>query len=109
MVPCQAVAFARTIGDRSFHDIRIRSVVLDEIKVGSCEILERNTEITHDRHRLQKDFRQGYGGTNVEIDAATIQFLYDGGEQAKVTMRGLANACPVGIGMQMNDVGANRG
>src|SRR5438067_7321481 len=69
MVPDDRIATAGA-GGRTSHDVRLGTIVADEIEIHSREPGERNASIVRERDRLQKDLRQHDGRSAVQIDAA---------------------------------------
>src|SRR5262249_10917735 len=76
----------RAARHRTPHDVRHRSVMLDEVEIGGGETLKRMAEIANDGHSFQKDFRQSHRRTDVQVNAPAVQLFDQRGEEEKVAV-----------------------
>src|SRR4030095_14727095 len=82
--------------------------MLDKVEVGGSDWTQRHTEIPHDGHRLQKDFRQQHGGAPVQIYATRMHLFHQAAKKAEIVMRGGSERGSVSRGMHVRDVRADR-
>src|SRR5687767_2704435 len=94
-------------GDRALDDIGERAVVLNKIEVRRREVFQVIAEVADDGDGLEENLRQDDGGAEVEVDAAVIQLLDKGAEQAKILQRRLPQAGAVSVPVHVNNIGAD--
>src|SRR5215475_5800004 len=107
-MPCYAVAAPRAPGHWAPHDVRHRSVMLNEVEVGGGDILERMAEVADDGHGFQKGFRQSHRRTDVQVDAPAVQLFDQRGEEEKVAVSRGADSRAVRVRMNVDDVCSDR-
>src|SRR5262245_21195726 len=95
-------------GHRTPNDVRHRAIMLNEVEVGRCKILERMAEIADDGNGFQKDFRQSHRRTYVQVYAAAVQFFDYRGEEKEVAVSSAADGRAVRVRVNVNDVGPDR-
>src|ERR1700716_3369055 len=65
-------------------------------------------QVTHQRHALQKNFRQRDRRTHVEIDAAAVHSTHELSQQAKIRVRGCTEGSAIRTRMKVSDIAADR-
>ena len=75
---------------RTFHDVDLGPVMLEEIEIDRGEVGERMAEVADHGNSFQEYLGQHHGRANIEIDAAVVNVLHQRTEQAKIMVRGAA-------------------
>jgi len=106
-MPGDGIAASGSIRCRPPYDVDERSIRLDEIEIRSSDIVEFVSEISHEGHALQENFRQGNRRTNIQIDPAAIHPPHKLRQQPKISVRRCAQRCPIGFWMEVTNVATN--
>src|SRR5207244_13306414 len=104
-VRCRSAAGVRGRGWTLHYNLQ-RTVVLNKVEVRGGDGAERDAEIADDGNGFEKNFGKKDGGAPVEIDAAGMHLLDEGGEEAEVVVRGGGERGGVGGVVEVGEVGA---
>ena len=108
MMARDGIPATRTVRCRTPHDIRQRTVLLDEIKIRGRDIPYFMSEIVNDRNRLQKYFGQRHGRTIIKVNAAAIHFPNERTEKFEIRVRSSAGGSSVERWVKVPDVRSDR-
>ena len=89
-----------------FHHVFGGPIMALHVEVCRSEMVHGLAEIPRDGQRLEKNFRQDDGRTEIQEDAA-FQLRHHRRKFLKVQIAGFAQHGPVGGGVLMNDVGSD--
>ena len=92
---------------RPRDDVHARAVVADEVHVDGGETPHWPADVPRQVERLHEHLGQDHGRAQVEIDAA-VETADHAGEQTEVAQAARADGRAVGVGMHVDDVGADR-
>src|SRR5260370_40748971 len=81
-------------------------VVLYEVEIRRCEFFQAVPKISHHGDGLQEYFGQDDRGSNIQVNASTIEFSSHTTEEAKITVAGLAGVASRCLQMSVADIGA---
>src|SRR2546425_4892822 len=90
----------------SFQYILCRPVVLYEVEIRRCEFFQAVPKISHHGDGLQEDFGQDDRGSDIQVNASTIELSSHTTEEAKITVAGIAGGASGCLRMSVDDVGA---
>jgi len=64
--------------------------VLNEVQIYCCELLQVVTQISYNGNSLQENLGKQNCGSNVQINAASIELSHNGAEESKIVEAGFA-------------------
>jgi hypothetical protein len=91
------IASSRSVCYRTSHNVCQRAILLDEIQVDRREILERATKISDGRYSLEKYFGKCDSGTDVQIDAPSVEIFHESAQEFEIPVRRGSKRSAVGV------------
>src|SRR5713226_6670161 len=90
----------------SFQYILRGPVVLYKVEIRRRKFFQGMPKISHHGDGLQEDFGQDDCGSDIQVNASTIELSSHTTEEAKITVAGLAGVASGCLRMSVDDVGA---
>ena len=91
----------------AFQHVLSGTVVLNEVQICRCELLQAVSQISHNGNRLQENLGKQYRRSHVQINAAAIEFSHNGAEESEIVEAGFADRFSGRRWMRVNRVGSH--